>query len=169
MPISPARGCRFLLFGFWGQPSTHVAMHDSEGLSFLVRGETHLAHPAEVGQRIQISVFHGAWLGALRCHQQAGLVQLSRQLGLHLRVLRDQVPACANTSAVCSYAPCRLDVEEQPNRHIQCSMSKQLFTVPCLGMTSLYGVSSDVPGLRASVASPGCSSVVRINGVQSRK
>ena len=51
-----------------------------------------LADPAEVGEVCQISILHGARRWALRCQQQACLVQLSHQLGLHLRVLLDEIP-----------------------------------------------------------------------------
>ena len=151
-PLAREQECPYLLpggagFCFLVSGPSHLHLSQCMGVKdslLLSRGETHLAHPAEVGQRIEISVFHGAGLGALRCHKQAGLIQLSRQLGLHLRVLRDQIPACADTSTMCSYAPCRPGVQEQPNMHIQCSICKQPFTtrILCSGTSSLYGVQS---------------------------
>lgn len=57
----------------------------------------HLADPAEVSEPAQVCILHRAGRWALRCHEQARIVQLSRQPGLDLRVLPDEVPARAST------------------------------------------------------------------------
>lgn len=58
-----------------------------------MREKWYLANPAEIGESDKVWVLHGAGLWALRCHKQEGIVQLSNQLGFHLRMLRYEVPA----------------------------------------------------------------------------
>lgn len=61
----------------------------------------YLADPAEVVEPAQVCILHRTGRRALRCHQQARIVQLSRQPGLNLWVLPYEVPAYVKDQNTC--------------------------------------------------------------------